>query len=138
MKYNKETIYIKAKELRELTIEAVDSSPYEDAHLREKLLNLSLQIPLQIGLGLNLFSIEDKRQYLEKAEKKLIELHIAIDLSTSEFLRIDSAKFDTLIEEISEQIPITLEKAEVDEEERMEKILKEYSIHEENSGARTI
>lgn len=130
MKFKNETIYIKAKELRELINEALCSSAYEDAHLREKLSKLSLQIPFLIGLGLNLYSIECTRDHFEKIEKKLIELCIAVDLSTTEYFKIESTKLDYLVEEIFELIPIVLEKAEEDEKKRMDEIMKEFMMTE--------
>ncbi len=133
MKFKTEIIYIKAKELRELINEALNSSAYEDSYLREKLQKLSRQIPFQIGLSLNVNSYECTCFHLEKAGKKLRGLQIAVDLCTLEYFNIDSQKLDSVVEEILELISITLEKAEVDEENRMEEILSEFFVKNETS-----
>ena len=126
MKLNIEIIYTKAKVLRELINEAVNSSAYEDTYLREKLLKLSRQIPFQIGLSLNVNSIESIRFHLKKAERKLIELQIIVDLSTSEYFNIDLQKLGSLLEEFPELFHTTLKKAEENEEKRIEEFMKEF------------
>ncbi len=128
MKINIEIIYTKAKELRELIHEAVNSSAYEDTYLREKLLKLSRQIPFQIGLSLNINSIESIRFHLKKAQRKLIELQIIVDLSTSEYFNIDLQKLDSLLEEFPELFYTTLKKAEENEEKRIEEFMKEFMV----------
>jgi hypothetical protein len=128
MKINSEIIYTKAKELRELINEAVNSSTYEDTYLKEKLLKLSRQIPFQIGLSLNVNSIESIRFRLKKAERKLIELQIIVDLSTSEYFIIDSQKLDSLLEEFPELLHTTLKKAEENEEKKIEEFMKEFMV----------
>ncbi len=128
MKINIEIIYTKAKELRELIHEAVNSSAYEDTYLREKLLKLSRQIPFQIGLSLNINSIESIRFHLKKAERKLIELQIIVDLSTSEYFNIDLQKLDSLLEEFPELLHTTLKKAEENEEKKIEEFMKEFMV----------
>ncbi len=128
MKINIEIIYTKAKELRELINEAVNSSAYEDTYLREKLLKLSRQIPFQIGLSLNINSIESIRFHLKKAERKFIELQIIVDLSTSEYFNIDLQKLDSLLEEFPELLYTTLKKAEENEEKKIEEFMKEFMV----------
>ena len=66
-------------------------------------------------------------------KKKLIELQITVDLSTSEYIYIDLRKLDSLLEEISELMEITLEKAELFDEERVEEIMKEFMVKDESS-----
>lgn len=133
MKFKTEIIYLKAKELRELINDALNSSAFEDANLSEKLLKLSWQIPFQIGLSLNVNSYECKNFHLEKAGKKLRVLQIVVDLCTSEYFNIDSRKFDSVLEEISELLQTTLENVDWDEENRMEDILKKFLENNETS-----
>jgi tRNA uridine 5-carbamoylmethylation protein Kti12 len=63
---------------------------------------------------------------MDKAEKKLIELIIIVDLSTSQYLPIDLPKLNSLVEEIFELIPTTLKTAEEEEEKRIEEVMKEF------------
>jgi hypothetical protein len=128
MKFKNETIYKKAKQLRELINEADGSSAYEDTYLREKLLKLSMQIPIRIGLSLNLHSIDDVRSCLEEAQKKLIELYVVVDLFSSEHFQLDWEKSNSLMEEINDLIPITLENAEEEAQKRMDEMMKEFMV----------
>ena len=89
MKFKNETIYIKAKSLHHLINESINSTTIVEARLTETLFKRSLQIPMQVGLGLNSYSAEIARFRLGKAEKNLDELAIAIDLNTSKQIQID-------------------------------------------------
>ena len=125
-----EIIYLRAKELRQIVREKVATSFTEDSDLRDMLLKLSTDIPLHIGISLNLNSLEQIMDHLNSAKKKLTELCVAIDLITNEYFKFDESKLNAIINEISELIPVKIQKAEEDERLWIDEIMQEFYIKE--------
>ena len=125
-----EIIYLRAKELRQIVREKVATSFTEDSDLRDMLLKLSTDIPLHIGISLNLNSLEQIMEHLNSAKKKLTELCVAIDLITNEYFKFDETKLNAIINEISELIPVKIQKAEEEERLWMDEIMQEFYIKE--------
>ncbi|MBK8584476.1 MAG: hypothetical protein IPN88_03140 [Bacteroidetes bacterium] len=125
-----EIIYLRAKELRQIVREKVATSFTEDSDLRDMLLKLSTDIPLHIGISLNLNSLEQIMDHLNSAKKKLTELCVAIDLITNEYFKFDETKLNAIINEISELIPVKIQKAEEEERLWMDEIMQEFYIKE--------
>ena len=125
-----EIIYLRAKELRQIVREKVATSFTEDSDLRDLLLKLSTDIPLHIGISLNLNSLEQIMDHLNSAKKKLTELCVAIDLITNEYFKFDESKLNAIINEISELIPVKIQKAEEDERLWIDEIMQEFYIKE--------
>ena len=125
-----EIIYLRAKELRQIVREKVATSFTEDSDLRDMLLNLSTDIPLHNGISLNLNSLEQITDHLNNAKRKLTELSVAIDLITNEYFKFDESKLNAIINEISELIPVKIQKAEEDERLWMDEIMQEFYIKE--------
>ncbi|MBL0030617.1 MAG: hypothetical protein IPP27_00065 [Bacteroidetes bacterium] len=125
-----EIIYLRAKELRQIVREKVATSFTEDSDLRDMLLKLSTDIPLHIGISLNLNSLEQIMDHLNSAKKKLTELCVAIDLITNEYFKFDESKLNAIINEISELIPVKIQKAEEEERLWMDEIMQEFYIKE--------
>ena len=125
-----EIIYLRAKELRQIVREKVATSFTEDSDLRDMLLKLSTDIPLHIGISLKLNSLEQIMDNLNDAKKKLTELCVAIDLITNEYFKFDESKLNAIINEISELIPVKIQKAEEDERLWIDEIMQEFYIKE--------
>ncbi len=125
-----EIIYLRAKELRQIVREKVATSFTEDSDLRDLLLKLSTDIPLHIGISLKLNSLEQIMDNLNDAKKKLTELCVAIDLITNEYFKFDESKLNAIINEISELIPVKIQKAEEDERLWIDEIMQEFYIKE--------
>ncbi|MBK8364684.1 MAG: hypothetical protein IPL24_13795 [Bacteroidetes bacterium] len=125
-----EIIYLRAKELRQIVREKVATSFTEDSDLRDLLLKLSTDIPLHIGISLKLNSLEQIMDNLNDAKKKLTELCVAIDLITNEYFKFDESKLNAIINEISELIPVKIQKAEEDERLWIDEIMQEFCIKE--------
>ncbi|MBK6400344.1 MAG: hypothetical protein IPF75_19335 [Bacteroidetes bacterium] len=125
-----EIIYLRAKELRQIVREKVATSFTEDSDLRDMLLKLSTDIPLHIGISLNLNSLEQIMDHLNSAKKKLTELCVAIDLITNEYFKFDESKLNAIINEISELIPVKIQKAEEEERLWLDEMMQEVCIKE--------
>ncbi|MBK6398091.1 MAG: hypothetical protein IPF75_07465 [Bacteroidetes bacterium] len=125
-----EIIYLRAKELRQIVREKVATSFTDDSDLRDLLLKLSTDIPLHIGISLKLNSLEQIMDNLNDAKKKLTELCVAIDLITNEYFKFDESKLNAIINEISELIPVKIQKAEEDERLWIDEIMQEFYIKE--------
>ncbi|MBK9411933.1 MAG: hypothetical protein IPN61_00660 [Bacteroidetes bacterium] len=125
-----EIIYLRAKELRQIVREKVATSFTEDSDLRDMLLKLSTDIPLHIGISLNLNSLEQIMDHLNSAKKKLTELCVAIDLITNEYFKFDESKLNAIINEISELIPVKIQKAEEEERLWLDEMMQEFYIKE--------
>ena len=125
-----EIIYLRAKELRQIVREKVATSFTDDSCLRDLLLKLSTDIPLHIGISLKLNSLEQIMDNLNDAKKKLTELCVAIDLITNEYFKFDESKLNAIINEISELIPVKIQKAEEDERLWIDEIMQEFYIKE--------
>ena len=132
MKFNTETIYLKAIELRKLLSED-NKIIFGDDYLKEKFDKLSQQIPFHIGMCVNVNDVDDTRYHLKKIRRKLSELEVIIDLVSSEFFKIDMDKFDSIVDEIRIQMDVVLEKAEEAHEKWMEEIMKPFMVQEETS-----
>ena len=125
-----EIIYLRAKELRQIVREKVATSFTDDSGLRDLLLKLSTDIPLHIGISLKLNSLEQIMDNLNDAKKKLTELCVAIDLITNEYFKFDESKLNAIINEISELIPVKIQKAEEDDRLWIDEIMQEFYIKE--------
>ena len=125
-----EIIYLRAKELRQIVREKVATSFTEDSDLRDMLLKLSTDIPFHIGISLNLNSLEQIMNHLNSAKKKLTELCVAIDLITNEYFKFDESKLNAIINEISELIPVKIQKAEEEERLWLDEMMQEFCIKE--------
>ena len=128
-----EIIYLRAKELRKIVREKVATSFTEDSDLRDLLLKLSTDIPLHIGISLKLNSLEQIMDNLNDAKKKLAELCVAIDLIANEYFKFDESKLNALVTEISDLIPVKIQKAEEEERRWLDEIMQEFYI-KENEG----
>ena len=128
-----EIIYLRAKELRQMVREIVATSFTDDPGLRDLLLKLSTDIPLHIGISLNLNSLEQITDHLNEAKKKLAELCVAIDLIANEYFKFDESKLNALVTEISDLIPVKIQKAEEEERRWLDEIMQEFYI-KENEG----
>lgn len=125
-----EIIYLKAKELRQMVREKVATSFTEDSDLRDLLLKLSTDIPLHIGISMKLNSLEQIVDHLNDAKKKLAELCVIIDLISNEYFKFDETKLNAIINEISELIPLKIQKAEEDERQWLDEMMQEFSVKE--------
>jgi hypothetical protein len=128
-----EIIYLRAKELRQIVREKVATSFTEDSDLRDLLLKLSTDIPLHIGISLNLNSLEQITDHLNDARRKLTELCVVIDLITNEYFNFDESKLNAIVNEISELIPVKIQKAEEEERLWLDEMMQEFYI-KENEG----
>jgi hypothetical protein len=128
-----EIIYLRAKELRQIVREKVATSFTEDSDLRDLLLKLSTDIPLHIGISMNLNSLEQIMDHLNDARRKLTELCVAIDLITNEYFKFDESKLNAIVNEISELIPVKIQKAEEEERLWLDEMMQEFYI-KENEG----
>ncbi len=104
--------------------EIVATSFTEDSSLRDLLLKLSTDIPLHIGINLNLNSLEQITDHLNEAKKQLVELCVAIDLMTNEYCKFDESKLNAIVTEISKLISEKIEKAEEEEKLWMDEMMK--------------
>jgi hypothetical protein len=128
-----EIIYLRAKELRKIVREKVATSFTEDSDLRDLILKLSTDIPLHIGISLNLNSLEQITDHLNDARRKLTKLCVVIDLITNEYFQFDESKLNTIVNEISELIPVKIQKAEEEERLWLDEMMQEFYI-KENEG----
>lgn len=128
--YQNEIIYIRAKELRRIVREKIATSFTEDSDLRDLLLKLGSDIPLHIGLSLNLNSLDQITDHLNDAKRKLTKLCVVIDLITNEYFKFDESKLNTIIDEIRELIPVKIQKAEEEEQKWLNEMMNEFNIKE--------
>ncbi len=126
-------IYLRAKELRQMVREIVATSFTEDPGLRDLLLKLSTDIPLHIGMSLNLNSLEQITDHLTEAKKQIVELCVAIDLMTNEYCNFDESKLNAIVNEILKLIPEKIEKAEEEEKLWIDEIMQEFYIKDKES-----
>jgi hypothetical protein len=68
--------------------------------------------------------------HLNSAKKKLTELCVAIDLITNEYFKFDESKLNAIINEISELIPVKIQKAEEEERLWLDEMMQEFCIKE--------
>jgi hypothetical protein len=122
-------IYLKAKELRQM-IRTIAAAITDDSNLKDKLLELSTNIPLHIGLSLNIGSIDEVTDHLFDARRKMTELCVVIDLITNENIKFNGQKVNSLIDEIRELIPAQFDKAHKEHELWMEEMVKEVNAME--------
>ncbi len=125
-----EIIYLRAKELRQMVREKIATSFTEDSDLRDLLLKLSTDIPLHIGMSLNSNSLEQITDHLTDAKRKLTKLCVVIDLVTNEYFQFDESKLNAIVNEISELIPLKIQKAEEDERQWLDEMMQEFSVKE--------
>lgn len=125
-----EIIYLRAKELRQIVREKIATSFTEDSDLRDLLLKLSTDIPLHIGMSLNSNSLEQITDHLNDAKRKLTKLCVVINLITNEYFQFDESKLNTIVNEISELIPLKIQKAEEDERQWLDEMMQEFSVKE--------
>ena len=67
---------------------------------------------------------------MNDAKRKLTELCVAIDLVTNEYFKFEESKLNTIIDEITELIPVKIQKAEEEEQRWMDEIMNESYIKE--------